>query len=167
MSSDDVAMTAGRGLQHDAHWSMSSEEGLSEIRQSQVTQPTRRANWNPLPCGQNLAGMKGTTENIAWNSTGQSWNTPWYVQKSGVQARLELPSTPNIRLTLHAQPARHILSLTTQTARPSVDNRISRLAGMLFGNPSVALSLVAPRSGHRARILRPCLLAPSDTGAHP
>jgi hypothetical protein len=53
------------------------------------------------------------------------------------------------------------------TARPYVGHRVCRLAGIPFGNPSVALSLVAPRRGHRTRILRPCLLAPSDTSASP
>ena len=56
--------------------------------------------------------------------------------------------------------------IPTQTARPYVDHRVCRLAGIVFGNPSIALSLVVPRRGHQARILRPCLLAPSSTGAY-
>ena len=42
--------------------------------------------------------------------------------------------------------------IPTYTARPYVDYRVCRLAGIVFGNPSVALSLVVPRRGHRARI---------------
>jgi hypothetical protein len=37
--------------------------------------------------------------------------------------------------------------IPTQTARPYVDYRVCRLAGIVFGNPSVALSLVVPRRG--------------------
>ena len=60
----------------------------------------------------------------------------------------------------------HRARIPTSPAHPYVSNRVRQLAGIVFGNPSIALSLVVPRRGHRARILRPCLLAPSITGAY-
>src|SRR5512144_1395437 len=81
---------------------------------------------------------------------------------TGMRARSEENHSPegwSITLRIeHASP--------TSTARPYVDHRVCRLAGIASRNPSVALSLVVPRRGHRARILRPCLLAPSITGAY-
>lgn len=52
------------------------------------------------------------------------------------------------------------------TTRSYVDHRICRLAEVRFGNPSVALSLVAPRRVSSDSHRRSCLLAPSITGAY-
>jgi len=51
-----------------------------------------------------------------------------------------------------------------KTARPYVDHRICRLAGIMFGNPSVTYAgYPAPWSS--GSHLRPCLLASSNTCA--
>lgn len=59
--------------------------------------------------------------------------------------------TPSIHDSSCFQPARHPF-LNLPIGPPLCGHRIRRLAGIPFGNPSVALSLVAPRRGHRARI---------------
>ena len=80
---------------------------------------------------------------------------------------MEMLSTPSKQLlTLPVQPARHSLFPRTLPARPYVDYRICRLAGMRFGNPPVAccwlpravvigLALYGRAYWHRATQARP------------
>jgi len=103
----------------------------------------------------------------ASHSTEHSGKSSWCIKKSGVQARLDQLRTRSF------QPTRFALSLHATVSHLKPD----RLALMwitgsvdLPGCCSATLqspSLVAPRRGHRARILRPCLLAASVTGASP
>ena len=84
--------------------------------------------------------------------------------EKGMQA---LPGGPLTRIVEHHGPSKACTPGTSHNTRPHVDHQFCRLAGMRFGNPSVALAAGCPAPWSSDSHRRSCLLAPSITGAYP